>query len=101
MSDSKAAQAARNAADRRLREANPVGYRKIMQEEFAKRGLTWTPRPSKEERERREAEQKQTKARARIEAEAKKAGLQVSFHDEHDSADEEAAAEVENVDYRH
>lgn len=77
MSDSKAAQAARNEADRRLREAHRKDWESFMNEAFESRGLTWNPRPSKEEREAREAAAKQEKARERILREAKKAGLTV------------------------
>lgn len=75
MSDNKDAQAARNAADRRLREAHPNDWRTFMQEEFAQRGLEWTPRPSKEERERKAAEEKEARALARIAKIAKDNGL--------------------------
>lgn len=75
MSDNKDAQAARNAADRRLREAHPNNWRTFMQEEFAQRGLEWTPRPSKEERERKAAEEKEARALARIAKIAKDNGL--------------------------
>lgn len=75
MSDNKDAQAARNAADRRLREAHPNDWRTFMQEEFAQRGLEWTPRPSKEERERKAAAEKEERALARIAKIAKDNGL--------------------------
>lgn len=75
MTDNKDAQAARNAADRRLREAHPNDWRTFMQEEFAQRGLEWTPRPSKEERERKAAEEKEARALARIAKIAKDNGL--------------------------
>jgi hypothetical protein len=79
MSSNKEVQAARNAADRRLREKFPEVYAIIMQEEHSKRGLTWTRRATAEERALREEEAKKARARARIEEEARKAGLSVSF----------------------
>jgi hypothetical protein len=80
MSSTKDAQAARNAADRRLRDTYPEEFAALMHEEHAKRGLTWNRRATPEERARREAEEKQAKAKARIEAEAAKAGLSISFN---------------------
>ena len=77
MSDSKAAQAARNEADRKLREAHREDWESFMHAAFGERGLTWNPRPTKEDREAREAAAKKEKARERILREAKKAGLTV------------------------
>lgn len=79
MSSNKEAQAARNAADRRLREAYPDDFEDFMHDEHEKRGITWNRRATPEERARREAAEKEAKARARIEAEAKKAGIVVAF----------------------
>lgn len=66
MSGNKEAQAARNAADRRLREAHLEEFADIMHAEFEARGLTWNRRATSEERARREAQEKQAKALARI-----------------------------------
>lgn len=79
MSSNKEAQAARNAADRRLRERFIQEYAQYMEEEHAKRGLTWNRRATPEERARREAEDKQAKAAERILREAQKAGLRVEI----------------------
>lgn len=93
MGGNKEAQAARNAADRRLRETYPEEYAALMHEEHEARGLTWKRRATAEERALREAEAKKAKARARIEEEARKAGLSVSFTppDEADEAEDAAA----------
>jgi hypothetical protein len=80
MGSNKEAQAARNEADRNLREANPEEWAAFMEEAHEARGLTWNRRATPEERARREAEEKQAKAKARIEAEAAKAGLSISFN---------------------
>lgn len=80
MSSTKNAQAARNAADRRLRDTYPEEFAALMHEEHAKRGLTWNRRSTPAERAHREAEEKKAKAKARIEAEAAKAGLSISFN---------------------
>lgn len=82
MSSNKEAQAARSAADRRLREAFPDEFEAFMHEEHAKRGLTWNRRATPEERARREQEEREAKVRYRIEQEAKKIGLKVSFTEE-------------------
>lgn len=79
MGSNKEAQAARNAADRRLREEYPQAFEAFMHEEHEARGLTWNRRPSKEERERRALEVKQAKAKARILRDAQSAGIDVSF----------------------
>lgn len=79
MTDSKAAQAARNAADRRLRKANESQWRSFMVEEFAARGLTWNPRPSAAEREAQRKADEQARSKERILREAAKAGLVVTI----------------------
>lgn len=81
MSSNKEAQAARSAADRRLREAHPDEFEALMHEEHAKRGLSWNRRATPEERARREQEEREAKVRYRIEQEAKKIGLKVSFNE--------------------
>jgi hypothetical protein len=80
MGSNKEAQAARNAADRRLRQRYPADFEFFMRDEHEVRGLTWNRRATPEERARRDAEEKQAKAKARIEAEAAKAGLSISFN---------------------
>lgn len=75
MSSNKEAQAARNAADRRLREHFSHEYAQLMEEEHAKRGLTWNRRSTPEERARREAQEKEAKALARIAKIARENGL--------------------------
>lgn len=87
MSSNKEAQAARNAADRRLREAFPEQYAALMREEHEARGLTWNRRATPEERARREAEAKRAAARARILRDAEKAGLDVSFNEGDEAED--------------
>lgn len=81
MGSNKEAQAARNAADRRLREKFPQVYAILMRDEHEKRGLTWNRRATPEERAERERLDRKAKARARIEAEASKAGLEVTFRE--------------------
>lgn len=92
MTDSKAAQAARNAADRRLRHANESQWRSFMVEEFAARGLTWNPRPSAAEREAQRKADEQARSKERILREAAKAGLVVTI----DEATEAEAAVLAN-----
>lgn len=75
MSGNKEAQAARNAADRRLREMFPGEFAGLMVEEHGKRGLTWNRRSTADERARREAEEKEARALARIAKIAKENGL--------------------------
>lgn len=82
MTEKKDAQSARNAADRRLREANPEQWAALMHEEFQARGLTWSPRASKEEREAREAAEKRAKAAARIAKIAEENGLDVHVEED-------------------
>lgn len=77
MGSSKEAQAARNAADRRLREANPEQYAAFMHEEHEARGLKWSRRATAEERAERDKAAKQAAAKARILRDAEKAGLTV------------------------
>jgi uncharacterized protein YdeI (YjbR/CyaY-like superfamily) len=48
--DGKEMQQARSAALSRLREENRARYNEILVEEAAKRGITWTPQPTKEEK---------------------------------------------------
>jgi len=79
MAGNKEAQAARNAADRRLREKYPEDFAGFMHDEHEARGLTWNRRATAEERAERERLDRKAKARARIEAEASKAGLEVTF----------------------
>lgn len=81
MGSNKEAQAARNAADRRLRQEYPGVFEAFMREEHEARGLTWNRRPSKEERAERALQEARAKSRARIEAEAEKAGIKVTFLD--------------------
>lgn len=66
MSNNKESQAARNAADRRLREHFIQEYKQYMQEEHEKRGLTWNPRLSQEEREARQRADNEARALAKI-----------------------------------
>lgn len=75
MSDSKEAQAARNEVDRALRAENRERYEALMVEAFAKRGLTWNRRLTKEERAEREAEERKAKTLARIQEVARTSGL--------------------------
>lgn len=98
MTDNKQSQAARNAADRRLREAYTDEWRTFMQEEHAKRGLTWNPRPSKEEREALAREKAQAAARERIEREARKAGIKVAFVAGEETVEEKAARIAEEAE---
>lgn len=96
MTSNKEAQAARAAADRRLREAHPEDFESFMHAEHEARGLTWKRRSTPEERARREQEAKQQAARERILREAQKAGLDVSFNEgdrEPDEAEQAAAWE--------
>lgn len=75
MGSNKEAQAARNAADRRLREAHPTEFTILMEEEYAKRGLTWKRRGTAEERAAQKAEAKKQAVVTRLRAEAAKAGI--------------------------
>jgi hypothetical protein len=95
MSSTKEAQAARNAADRRLREAFPEQYAAIMREEHEARGLTWKRRATPEERARRDAEAKQAAAKARIMRDAEKAGIDVFFGAGQDDSAEDARLDDE------
>lgn len=45
-------QQARSAAATRLREEHRDEYNRLLQEEAKKRGIEWTPRPTKEEKDR-------------------------------------------------
>lgn len=75
MGSDKESQAARNAADRRLREHFIQEYSQYMEEEHAKRGLTWNRRATPEQRAQREQEEREAKALARIAKIAKENGL--------------------------
>jgi hypothetical protein len=79
MGSNKEAQAARSAADRRLREAHRDEWEALMTEEHAKRGLAWSRRATPEERAERERLEREAKVRARIEREAEKLGMKVNF----------------------
>lgn len=84
MGSNKEAQAARNAADRRLREAHPTEFTMFMEEEHAKRGLTWKRRGTPEERAAAKAEARKQAAVARIRAQAAEAGIGVVLVDDPD-----------------
>lgn len=84
MGSNKEAQAARNAADRRLREAHPTEFTMFMEEEHAKRGLTWKRRGTPEERAAAKAEAQKQAVVTRIKAEAAKAGISVFLVDDPD-----------------
>jgi pseudouridine-5'-phosphate glycosidase len=95
MGSSKEAQAARNAADRRLREAHSEEHAALMHEEHARRGLKWTRRATPEERARRDTEAKQAAAKARILRDAEKAGIDVFFGGGQGDATEGARLDAE------
>jgi len=97
MGSNKEAQAARNAADRRLREKFPEVYAILMQDEHAKRGLTWKRRATAEERAERKAEEARRKNEEKIRALAKESGLSVTidyFSPEEDARLDEAARQI-------
>lgn len=79
MSSNKEAQAARSAADRRLREAHPGEYAAFMEQEHAKRGLTWNRRVTPEERAYRERVEREKRALARIHQIAEDNGLSIAI----------------------
>lgn len=80
MSSNKEAQAARSAADRRLREAHPGEYAAFMEQEHARRGLTWNRRVTPEERAYRERVEREKRALARIHQIAEDNGLAVAVN---------------------
>lgn len=81
MTNSKKAQAARNAAEMRLRNAHRDELAEYMREEHEKRGIKYTPRLSAEERAARDEALKKARAAEKITALAEAAGLSVSLTD--------------------
>lgn len=79
MGSNKEQQAARNAADRRLREAHPTEHEMFMEEEHALRGLTWKRRLPAEERAARKEEEARAKVAEKIRAMAEANGLDVQI----------------------
>jgi hypothetical protein len=79
MSSTKEAQAARSAADRRLREEHKGDWMRLMAEEHAKRDLTWSRRATPAEREAIKAAQAKASAAKRIKEMAERAGLTVDI----------------------
>jgi hypothetical protein len=99
MSSTKEAQAARSAADRRLREAHKGDWMRLMEEEHANRGLTWSRRATPAEREAIKVAQAKATAAKRIQEMAERAGLTVDIDGlavEVDWKDEQVA-EVEEI----
>ena len=78
MTNSKIAQAARTAAETRLRQAHKDELAQYMHEEHESRGVTYTPRLSPQERAERDEAARKAKAQAKIVALAESAGLAVS-----------------------
>lgn len=75
MSNNKASQAARTAADRRLREAHPEDFESFMNAEHEARGLTWNRRLTQQEREERQRADNERRALTKIQAIAAQNGL--------------------------